>query len=157
MPISDKPQSVVTVALQITSRELTPSDIAQQLGLEPTGAYLKGAEMLSGLKELIRDADPPLRYPWHSFVLEVTRKYFKDHPLTSAKMLEVLLDELLQKIEPVAGRLHSLRDRVSAGLECAYGSRQKPEWFSLSGHLLQRISALGLSIRVLLAPLEGEE
>ena len=119
-----------------------------------------GTEVLSGLaeqKEVFPEGHPPLRYPWHVFKLEVTRQSFEDDPLASAKLLETVLDELLQKVEPVAERLHSLRDRTSAEVACACYSRDYHGWFTLSGPLLRRIAALGLSMRVLLARLEGKE
>ncbi len=159
MPISEKPQGGVSVALFITSRELTTSQISEQLGLQPTSSEAKGTDMLnsSQMREVFPEGHPPLRYPWHLFRLKVARQLFRDDPLALAKLLEVLLDELLQKIEPVADRLHSLSDRVFAELECLYTFRRRVESLTLPKALLRRIAALDLSLRVVLAPAEGEE
>jgi hypothetical protein len=145
----DEREAYVLAALYLHSRELTPTVIAERLGLEPTRTSLKGE--LSIVDDL-----PPRQEPDHRFILQVGGECPRVSYDSASRKLEALLDELLKRIEPVADRLAQLRDQVSPALMCSYGSYHKPEWFRLSAPLLKRIAALDLPVTVLLAPLRGE-
>lgn len=164
MQKSEELETFVSAALYITSPDLPPSAIAERLGLQPTRTQLKGEpvydpQFLNALSPEDSQAlrESLLRTPTNYFVLEVDHRFVKSHHDSSAQILQRILDELLGKIEPLADRLRHLQEHASVSLMCSYGSYHKPEWFVLPEPLVRRIAALGLSLTVLLAPLEGEK
>jgi hypothetical protein len=144
----EEPEVYAVASIYITSNELTPTMISEELGLEPTRAQLKREVVLGELR---------YRDPSNYFILEVKHMGKKTPHSTPAMLLERAIDEVLLKVEHVAGRFHQLRDRVSTSLMCAYGSSEGVGWLSLSEGLIQRMAALSLSLGVYPIPLEQKK
>ena len=138
-------ESFVSASLYLKSRELTPAVISERLGLSPTRTRLKGKPVAEERPELGGD-------PNNYFVLEVQRSVHRTEAVfveddSATQLLRAAIEELLEKIEPVADKLLQLP--VSASLMCAYRAMPAPEWFVLPNTLLRRLAVLNISVTVL--------
>ncbi len=155
MPEEALPEIIASVGLYLRSRELTAAVMAERLGLEPSRTLDKGSILPpTDFDEL---DGPRIRTRNHMFILEVRRSYLTANSVTAPNVLEELLDELLMKIEPVAGKLEELRDSVSRGLQCFFASPANPGCFRLSREIFRRIAALELSASFHVGAIPKEE
>jgi len=137
--------SFVSATLYLKSRELAPSIMAEQLGLNPTRIRHKGEFVTVERPELGRDPDNQL-------ILQVKRPVQRSEAVftqddSATQLLNATIEELVERIEPVADRLRQLP--VSVSLMCAYRAMHPPQWFVLSNTLLRRLAALNISVMVL--------
>ena len=155
MPEEALPEIIAAAGLYLRSRELTCAVIAQRLGLEPSRTVDKGSPLPS--KDFDELGGRPIRTRNHMFILEVRRSYLRANSVTAPNVLEEVLDELLMKVEPVAGKLEELRDSVSRGLQCFFVSPDNPGGFRLSREIFRRIAALQLSASFHVGTIRREE
>lgn len=161
MTTSKESKTLAMATLYLRSKKLTADVISKRLGLAPTRTQEMGGAVVEQffLEELLPEARTSLKFepflsPSHYFILEVQHRGDNATDDSLAKQLEAVINELLNKIEPVVNQLSQLRGEVSANLICTYGCHNKTEWLRLSSDVLRRIVELDLPLMVCLVPLK---
>lgn len=122
-------EAAVRVFLLVKSDDLTPDEITERLGLDPTAAYAKGDRLHPELAPL---AHTMWRYePHHTLPEEVGRK----------------LDLLLDQLEDAAPRIAALAHEADVQLSVSYeGCKEWLGCWNAPKETLQRLAALGVDL-----------
>ena len=136
----------VSAVLLIRSHGLTTQLISEKLGLEPTASRWS---VVSLSEEHVEHKDEA-----HLFIVDVRRQFLRRLPTDLPRTMELVLKELLAKLEPVGHRLDQIREDASIRLICTLGYSGQPEWVTLSEDLLRRIVSLKIPLTFCAAPLE---
>lgn len=135
----------VHAMLCVKSRELSPEVITERLGLSPTRTRPRGEFVAEERPQLGRDPD---NY-WYLGVRRPVQRIeavCMEHD-SSTQLLRATIEELVEKIEPVADKLLQLPAEVS--LMCIFQAMPSPQYFMLPAALLRRLAALNASMVVL--------
>ncbi|MBN1916858.1 MAG: DUF4279 domain-containing protein [Verrucomicrobia bacterium] len=123
-------EAAVRVYLLVKSKHLTPREITERLGLQPTRAYAKGDRIHAEL--------PPLTY---------TKWRFEPHQ-TLAEEIGRKLDLLLDVLEPATPRIAKLASEADVKIGICYeGCREWLGGWDTSSETLRRLAALGVHLQ----------
>lgn len=109
--------------------ECAPEEISRRLGVSPSAVHLKGEPLAGGQR--FRAANS-----WE--VLSPLPR--------GAEVLDSYVEALLNLLEPCAAEIHSLASECEVGINCVGYYFSANPGFHFSRELLQRLSALGVSV-----------
>lgn len=122
--------------------------IASQLGVQsdPDGVQVRPQE----------DPPPLGRKKVHCLTIEVTKKVQGESADLLGGVLRAAIEQLLEKVEPVAQKLEEIRPSTQQFLFCALAENEKPSWVTFPDPLLQRIAALKVPLQIWMTTLAAE-
>jgi hypothetical protein len=118
----------MTAYFRLTGFEQSPEEISKLIGLEPSRSWATGSER----------SNSKIPYDTSAWILESR--------LSESASLEYHLEDLLNQLEPFAGRIVALPSPHASWIEMVGYFDERYPGLSLDTKLLRRVSALGASL-----------